>query len=598
MNFLSGIFHLATPKPVDPARLQTMAGGGANGNIWTAPGIGLCASKGADIALCADSGMAILFYGKIYNFNEIIRNININNEHEAKLSDALLVLRGWQRWGRAVLDHIEGKFAFALYEMEHHRLTLARDRFGSCALHSAQISDGSLIFSSTMRGLAAHPLFRKRIAPTAIDDYLALGFIPDDNCLLAGIQKLPPAHYAVITRGKAPSTPICWWDIQFRPGPARSDRALDDEWTARMRAAVTIRTETAHMGALLTHLPEDAALIAFMAENSASAVPSCTFDQGWDDAGNIGDAGDAISRRFATRHMRHGVFADSLLSLLDDFTQLFDEPIASITPMVEHAQYLRARQQMAGLMAPIGSDEFFCGHPEYRPFGAFEMLRRSLDKNHDNKDLYPVLSFLKKRRSHPFLDQRTSLSVGLRAPLLTARMRKDIEGYSPIRRYAAALERAFADDNPARAQYADIHIRLPTMVQRAEISAQAAGLELHNPFLDRELAQFAASLPLSQRFRKGRGKWMMRRALRPFLSKDILWNSSAPTPPPVGEWFRTILKEHLSKLANASALVDSGFFSPSALASLAEEHRSGHQDHGALFWQLLMLDRSIAQLQR
>lgn len=597
MNFLSGIFHLATPKPVDPTRLRTMAGTGANVNIWTSPGIGLCASPGADIALCPDSRMALLFYGKIYNYKEIYGLLGLKYEDKTGVSDALLVLRGWQRWGRAILDRIEGKFAFALCEMEHHRLTLARDRFGACAIHFAQISDGSLIFSSTMRGLASHPLFRKKIQPTAIDDYLALGFIPDDNCLLAGTQKLPAAHYAVIVRGKPLAPPICWWDIQFGRGPIRSDKALDDEWTERMRSAVALRTERTQAGALITCLPEDAALTAFMAENRASAVPTCTFDYGWDDTGNLDDAGEAISRRFATGHMRHGVSAESLLSSLDSFTQLFDEPVASIKPMVEYAQYLRARQQMAEVVASVGGDELFCGHTEYHPVGTLGAMRNTFYKAL-NKSNLSISSAFGKKISDPFLDQRELLLAGMRAPLLTVRMRKDIEGYSPIQRYAAAMQRAFADDDAARAQSADIHIRLPTMVQRAEISAKAAGLELHTPFLDRGLAHFAASLPLNQRFRMGWGKWAMRRALHPFLPKDIIWNHNAPASPPVGEWFRTLLQGELSRLANASALVESGFFSPAALAHLVDQHRNGQHDHGALFWQLLMLDRSIAQLQR
>ncbi|MCE3544442.1 hypothetical protein LXJ56_30140, partial [Escherichia coli] len=92
-------------------------------------------------------------------------------------------------------------FAFALHDADAGVLVLARDRFGVKPLHYVELADGSVAFASELKGLIAHPMLRRVPDLTAVEDYLAYGYVPDDACIVAGVRKLPAGHVLVLRRG-------------------------------------------------------------------------------------------------------------------------------------------------------------------------------------------------------------------------------------------------------------------------------------------------------------------------------------------------------------------------------------------------------------
>src|SRR3569623_368221 len=101
-----------------------------------------------------------------------------------------------------MLDRLNGMFAFALYDAGKRSLFLARDRFGVKPLVYAQLSDGALAFASEIKGLLAHPSFRRLADFRAVEDYLGLGYVPDDASILAGVKKLHAGQLLLHTLGK------------------------------------------------------------------------------------------------------------------------------------------------------------------------------------------------------------------------------------------------------------------------------------------------------------------------------------------------------------------------------------------------------------
>ncbi|MCE2842174.1 MAG: asparagine synthetase B, partial [Novosphingobium sp.] len=187
---IAGIFHLSTPKPVDPARIErmctAMAHRGPDGQgVWTAPGVGLGHLRlsiidlaGSPQPMASSDGRAMLvFNGEIYNYRELREELRASGAMFHTDGDSEVILAAWQKWGPACLPRLHGMFAFAIYDLEARTLFLARDRLGVKPLFYAPLSDGSLAFASELKGLAAHPLLRREVDPLAIEDYLAWGYV-------------------------------------------------------------------------------------------------------------------------------------------------------------------------------------------------------------------------------------------------------------------------------------------------------------------------------------------------------------------------------------------------------------------------------------
>jgi asparagine synthase (glutamine-hydrolysing) len=200
---ITGLFHLETPKPIDPARVRLMtdaqAHRGPDGSgVWTAPGVGLGHRRLSIIDITgspqpmasADAQLTIVFNGEIYNFQEVRAELKALGHQFRTSGDTEVILLGYRQWGVAVLERLNGMFAFALHDARDQSLLLARDRLGVKPLHYTALADGSVAFSSELKGLLANPAVRREPDVTAIEDYLALGYVPDDACIVAGVKKL------------------------------------------------------------------------------------------------------------------------------------------------------------------------------------------------------------------------------------------------------------------------------------------------------------------------------------------------------------------------------------------------------------------------
>jgi asparagine synthase (glutamine-hydrolysing) len=162
-------------------------------------------------------------------------------------------------------------------------------------------------------------------------------------------------------------------------------------------------------------------------------------------------------------------------------------------------------------------------------------------------------------------------------------------------RYWRTMRGAPGRDGLDAAQYADLKHWLPgDILTKIDRTSMAVSLEAREPLLDHRLIEFAATLPASMRISAGQGKWLMKKALEPYLPKDILYRPKMGFVTPISAWFRGALADEAAGLARSPILAT--WFAPAAIETLARDHRLGRADHGRTLWQLLMLDRSTARL--
>ena len=618
---IAGLFHPGTPKPVEPLRVQRMidalAHRGPDGDgVWTAPGVGLGHRRLSIIDVAgspqpmSDGQLTVTYNGEIYNFAEVRAELEEKGARFRTAGDTEVLLHGWRAWGPGLLERLNGMFAFALHDAQAQSLFLARDRLGVKPLHWAELADGSVAFASELKGLLAHPLVRRSPDLRAVEDYLTWGYVPDDSCIVAGVRKLPAGHFLLIERGKPVPAPRRWWQVSFADRAKGSAADLAAELTDRLRTAVRSRlVADVPLGAFLSGGVDSSAVVAMMAEASPHAVRTCTI--GFDERGHDERAhADTVAQRFHTDHRTRVVSPDDL-HLLDTLVHAFDEPFADASALATYQVSALARETVTVALSGDGADEAFAGYRRQR-FQHGEERARALMPAALRRAagtlgaIYPKADWAPRplRAKTTLLalaadgDEAYARAVGVTSPesravLFSDEARRALAGYRAEDSWIAAMRSAPARDPLDRAQYADLTRWLPGgMLCKVDRTSMAVGLEAREPLLDHRLVAFAATLPVAMRIKGGQGKWLMKRALEPYLPREILYRPKMGFVTPVGAWFRGQLADDAAALARSKTLADTGWFDGGALGRLAEDHRTGRADHGRTLWQFLMLEKS------
>ena len=624
---IAGIFHPDVPKPVDPARVRAMADtlahrGPDGSGVWTGPGVGfghrrlsIIDLEGGVQPMVSQGGrLALTYNGEIYNFREVRAELEAKGHAFRTDSDTEVILAAWAEWGPDCLTRFNGMFAFALYDAEDDCLFLARDRLGVKPLYLATLPDGALLFASELKGLLAHPLLRREISPQAVEDYLGLGYVPDDSCIVEGVSKLPAGHFLLIRRGRRVPAPARWWDVDLSSPSRASAASLEEELLHRLGEAVRSRmVADVPLGAFLSGGVDSSAVVALMAEASRSAVETCSI--GFTEADHDETAyAQAVSDRFATNH-RTRIVAAGDFSLIDTLADTFDEPFADASALSTYRVSELARERVKVALSGDGADEAFAGYRRYRLFSAEEKVRGLLPQGARSLfgtlgSVYPKLDWAPQvfRAKTTFQalgrssEEAYALAVGVTPPLArtglyTPILRQGLQGHRAETRYVEAMRAAPANDPLSRAQYADLKIWLPgDILTKVDRTSMAVSLEAREPLLDHRLVELAARLPANLRLRGGTGKYLMKRALRRHLPDEILHRRKQGFVTPISAWFRGPLAAEAGAIARSPALAELGWFDPAAIARLAETHRSGRADSGRLLWQLLMLEKSLQRV--
>ena len=622
---IAGLFHPGTPKPVEPVRIQRMidalAHRGPDGEgVWTAPGVGLGHRRLSIIDLAGSAQpmhgpherTSVLFNGCIYNYRAL--RAQLTDWRFQTDGDTEVLLAAWARWGPAMLDRLDGMFAFAIHDADKQSLFLARDRFGVKPLHYVELADGSVAFASELKGLLAHPLLRRTPDLSAVEDYFAWGYVPDENCIVAGVRKLGAGHSLHLQRGKPVPVPHRWWQLSFEDRARGRQADLEAELLDRLRVAVRSRlVADVPLGAFLSGGVDSSAVVALMAESSRHAVKTCTI--GFDERGLDERAhADIVAQRFHTDHRSRVVSPDDL-HLLDTLVHHFDEPFADASALPTYQVSALARETVTVALSGDGADEAFAGYRRQRFWQAEERARGLMPGPLRRAagalgDIYPKADWAPRplRAKTTLLalagdgDEAYARAVGVTSPELRAQLfspeaRAQLGGYRAEDAWIAAMRAAPARDALDRAQYADVTRWLPgAMMTKVDRTSMAVGLEAREPLLDHRLVQFAATLPTTMRIRSGQGKWLLKKTLEPFLPREILYRPKMGFVTPVSAWFRGRLAPQAAALARSKTLADTGWFDLSHLATLAEDHRTGRAEHGRTLWQFLMLEKSLQRL--
>jgi len=471
------------------------------------------------------------------------------------------------------------------------------------------------LFGSELKALTAHPALRREIDLSAVDDYLAFGYVPDHSCIVRGVKKLAAGHYLLLQLGNAIPSPTQYWDLDFSKRVRGSQGELSEELLRLMRQGVTSRmVADVPLGAFLSGGVDSSSVVALMAEASRQPIKTCSigFDVG---ALDESEYAETIARRFATDHRSRKVAADDF-GLIDRLAYHFDEPFADASALPTYRVCELAREQVTVALSGDGADEALAGYRRHVFHHKEEQLRWFLPQNvrgpllgalgkfYPKADWAPrplraKTTLLSLARTGPegYTDAVSLTSANQRHRLYSQRMRGALDGYLGETYMENLMTRAPAQSGLDQAQYADMKMWLPgDILTKVDRTSMAVGLEAREPLLDHRLLEFAASLPERMRIRGGQGKWLMKKTMEGHLPHDILYRPKMGFVTPIDQWFRGALADEARALSTSRIFSQMDLFDSNVVAKAAEDHIAGRVNNGRLLWQLVMLEKSLAGL--
>ena len=625
---ITGLFDTRGERAVSHPVLHRMNNaqshrGPDEGSLHIEPGLGLGHRRLSIIDIATgqqplfneDHSVVVVFNGEIYNYQELIPELQALGHVFHTKSDTECIVHAWESWGEACVQRFRGMFAFALWDRNKQTLFMARDRLGVKPLHYALLDDGTLLFGSELKSVLAHGGLRRDMDPLAVEEYFALGYIAEPRTIFTQAKKLPPAHTLTIRRGQPLPQPKEYWDVRFTGGNPTSEADACEELITRLKESVRLRMiAEVPLGAFLSGGVDSSAVVAMMAGQSDGPVNTCSI--GFDDpAFNESAFAQTVADRYQTRHRLEIVKSDDF-DLIDTLARLYDEPYADSSAIPTYRVCQLARKHVTVALSGDGGDENFGGYRRNRMHLMEERMRGALPEGVRRPlfgmlgRLYPKADWAPRmfRAKTTFEGMaRTSVEAyfhsvsilrgPMRAQLFSDKLKSELGGYNAREVFDFHAARAETDDPLALVQYLDLKTYLVgdinTKVDRASM---AHSLEVREPLMDHPLVEWLATLPPNLKVRGNEGKVLLKKAMEPHLSNDILYRPKMGFSVPLARWFRGPLKQRVRDAVLGPRLAETGWFNRSYLEHLVDAHQAGTSDYSAPLWTLMMFEAFLRKV--
>jgi asparagine synthase (glutamine-hydrolysing) len=548
----------------------------------------------------------IVFNGEIYNFLEIRARLERKGYRFRTHSDTEVLLNAYLDAGSNCLDYVEGMFAFAIWDREKQTLFAARDRMGEKPFYYT-LQKGVFAFASELTAFSRLPVLNLAVERQSIARFLAYEYVPTPQSIYREIFKLKPAHFLIFAKGQV--TTKHYWDIPLPDSKANLSEADCCERLRKLagRAVANRLISDVPLGVFLSGGIDSSAVVALMSQVVQPREIN-TFSIGFKEKSyDESPYARLVAQSLGTNHHEEILSATQAGELLPHIVSRLDEPMAdpSIVPTYLLSEVTRRRVTVA--LGGDGGDELFGG---YEYFPAFQLAEQYLRFPKTFREclepmarLLPistgyvsprhvVTKFLSGIHAPQWL--RAQMWVGAISPdLQEAMWQAPLPDVNVEKLYAEtqALYQAFLAQEPiSRVFYLFARqYLLDYILVKVDRCSMMHSLEVRAPFLDTALMEFVYRLPSHMKIRYGRRKYLLKRAFRDLLPREILTRKKRGFLIPTALWLKGLLRPLVEELLGERWLRQQGLFRPEVVRRLLKEHDAGMADHRKELWTLLIL---------
>lgn len=554
-----------------------------------------------------DERYQLVCNGEIYNSPDIRQTCEAEGYRFRTKCDVEVILPLYKKYGVECVKHLRGMFAIAIWDTVEKSLFLARDHMGQKPLFFAHVG-GAFVFASEVKAILAFGMIQPEPDIEALWHYISLRFVPDDRSMVKGVQKLRAGHYLHYDGGAAQQ--MKFWSPYFMPKYEQNEASLTDELDAVVNDVVkTHLLSDVEVGVFLSGGIDSSTVAALAAKHQEQPVSSFSIgvkDQSFNELPYARMAGEHCGL-----NMHERIVEADLVRMMPDMIRAMDEPSDPFgvgVYLVSEA----ASQNVKVVLSGDGGDENFAGYDRF----AGQLIA----------DYYSMLPEVIRKHVMRRIVNLIPESFGYKSIAQKARWLNEMSFYSSGDRYVHSMSfLRFTHDaklslftEAARAQYGlkdssdkildffnadnvseivdrmlytDLMTRMPDhLLTISDRMSMAHSLEVRPIFVDYQLVEFAAKLPVKLKLRGRNLKYLLKKVAERYLPSELINREKQGFSFPIARWLRTDLRNFTARLFAESRFVELGLFDDRYMLSLLEEHLNGGVDHNYRLWILINLE--------
>lgn len=563
-----------------------------------------------------DGTVWIAFNGEVYNYRELKPQLEALGHQFRTVSDTECIVHAYEQWGRDCLQYLRGMFAIAIWNDRTRSLFLARDRMGQKPL-VYRLARGQLTFASELKSLLQVPNAPRQIDPTAVADYVTLQYVPHPKTMMQGYSKLPPGHWAEFHAATGDFVVQRYWEAPYQrpyagsPGDQTSTDAGD--WSSQLRETLTeavklrMRSDVP-FGAFLSGGVDSTIITGLMQQQCEQKVH--TFSIGFSEKkfDERSFAREAAAKLGTDHH--EFVVDPSAVEMLPKLIEHYDEPFADSSAIPTMYLSKLTRQHVTVALTGDGGDELFAGYDRYLAVDlaaridrlpgflrtaltnpVWQKLPASVQQKSRSRQIKRFLAALGQSPERRYANWISIFDDSRRPRLLSIDFNDRLDEYDGASFILDAYRRCSEPDFVHRTTCVDVETYLPCdILTKVDIASMAFSLECRSPFMDHRLVELAAKIPRDLKLKNRRGKRILIETFADLLPQSIQTRRKMGFGVPLDHWFRGSLKPMLIDTLLDRKALGRGYFDPTAVRRLVEEHTTAKWDHSARLWLLLVFE--------
>jgi asparagine synthase (glutamine-hydrolysing) len=534
----------------------------------------------------ADGTIQVTFNGEIYNFPSLRDDLAKRGYSFRSRTDTEVLVYLYEEMGDKMVEFLDGDFGFGLWDDRLKRLLLARDQAGVKPVYYTE-ADGQFLFASEIKALLQHPAVRREVDEKALYDYLTYLIVPPPKTLFRHIYKLPAAGMLTLDLGQEHPEPKLRKYWEPLPGQIDIDHSdLDAQFEELFQRSVAKRLMSDVPVGVLFSGGVDSTLNTVFFQRMISPKRVKSFQVGMAGTTLYNDESPwahAMAAQLGTEHHVIQITEQDLLTTAHNLVQHQDEPLSD--PVCVPLYFVTKLAREAGmtvLHAGEGADELFCGYDNYRRFLHYhERFWKPLNKvpalvswlgfhllhGTRTRQWGKVAAILRRRAlgQEFFMSGATAYDEYGKAAILAPEFRQrhaDYDSFEIVAPLYRRMETCYPEATLLqKITFIELQLRLPELLlMRADKMAMANSIEVRVPFLDRDVINFALSVPEAYKLRNGVSKEPVKRLASHFVRREAVYRPKSGFGAPIQEWFRSQLGEHMHSLLAEDNVELEGYF--------------------------------------
>lgn len=490
------------------------------------------------------------YRGHIRNWKALCEELDISTALSREEREKAIIVKGFEKWGHDIADHIYGMFAFSLTNSETGELFCVRDQFGTKPFYYYQTADGRLITSLSIRTIMAQEGFRKEINASMLQIYMSLTYVAGEDTFFKGLKKLMPGHWLSFRDGKLEIHR--YWHPEFKPDDTRS---LED-WADEIHSTLThIMTEVKEDGETAESFLSGGVDSSYvLAVSDAKRADSCGYDEErFDESRVAAKTAELLGVEHSVANIQPADFFDVVPYVMYNMEQ----PLGDASAIVFTLGCLSTAKHTKLCYSGEGADEFF---------GGYNMYRNAERYGDELKNFYVGNTNIMKEEEKQRLLKNYDPSV---LPInIVKNIYQENEGLDPLTKMSDVDIQVWLEG--------DIYLNVDKM-------STAAGLEIRMPLTDRRIFDIASRMPSKYKVNEEQNKVAFRTAAAKVLPEEIAFRKKLGFIVPIRIWLADE-RYNADVRAKFNSDMAAEFFNVDEINAIYNEYVGGNSDYWRKVW--------------